>query len=308
MEPIGQTSTSQLRIIICVREPAERWLVGTYLQQTHRDITAVETDAMSEAKVAVDQEKVDLILVDIDELGISDYWLGRIVENQLAPVVVLTGSWTEDEAEALFPRGTVHCICKSRLSREHLIDTIDYAMTEWQAIRRGVARQDELEKLSNSDSLTGVYNRRATLQRLEESISRARRYHEELSILLFDVDRFMWLNHLIGRAAADVALERIASLLRRKLRDCDIIGRYGGDEFLVVLPHTGIDSAWVAAERVRTSIEELEIGDAEGRIHPITVSAGLASYEPGDDITAMTHRAEICLCQAKENGRNRVEK
>jgi len=305
---ISQISTTPLRVIIFDKDPQERWLIATYLrQETAREIETLETDRMSDIKIAVERGKADVVLIDMDTSD-DGYWLDQILENQLAPVVMLTGQGTEESMSRSVEKTPVDYVSKSSLSREQLIETIETAIAKWHAIQRNLAHTDELERLVNFDLLTGLLNRRAILRKMEEAMTRARRYDEDVSLLLLDVDRFKPLNDDLGRAAADVALHRISTLLQKRVRESDHVGRYGGDEFLIILPHTDKDSAMIAAERIRKAVETLEMRDARGGTFSITVSGGVAAYEPGDDVASISYRAESCLCLAKENGRNRIEK
>jgi len=164
-----------------------------------------------------------------------------------------------------------------------------------------------VERLANYDHLTGLLNRRTVLRRLEECMARSRRYGEELSLVLFDVDRFRSVTETVGRTRSDAALQRIGAALQKRMREADFVGRYGADEFIAVLPHTDREGARVVGERIRKLIEVLELHDGEEKVCNLTVSAGLSEYQPGDDVAAMTYRAESCLCRAKDKGRNRVE-
>lgn len=304
----SQTSVSPIKVLIYNRDPADRWLIGNYLRQgTEREVVTQETDAMSEARIAADRGGLDLIIVDVDMPDQSGYWLEKILENQLAPVVALVGEDGGREMEEILGHGPVSCLPKNNLTREELNQAVEAAIRKWRALRRNEAHKDELERLANYDFLTGLLNRRAVLRRLEESMARSRRYGEELSVILFDLDHFKQVTETIGRTRSDAALQRIAGVLQRRLREADFVGRYGADEFIVVLPHTERESAKIAAERLRKMIEILELHDGEEKVCTLTVSAGLAEYTVGDDVGSMMYRAETCLCRAKDKGRNCVE-
>ena len=306
---ISRTSTSPLRVIIFDKDPSERWLIGTFLRQrTDRYVETEEVDEISEIKVALNRGRADIVLVDIDSAEDSEYWLKQILESQLAPVVVLTGRLTEREVPAVCKEGAANYLFKHRMTRDDLTQTMDGALAKWRAIQRNTAHKDELERFANYDTLTGLLNRRSALRRLEEAMARARRYAEHVSIVLLDVDRFSDLNEELGRERGDSILVRISALLQTRTRQADILGRYAGDAFLVVFPHTDIAGAWVAAERVRQLVEAFESDTGEAAPHPITVSGGLSTYEVGDDVSTMTYRAESALCKAKANGRNQIEK
>jgi diguanylate cyclase (GGDEF)-like protein len=308
-ELVDKNDTTPLRILVCARNPADRWLIGVYLRQiTDRLITLEETEDISEAKKALDQGKIDLIIVDIDLENEPKYWLTHIIEERSVAVILLTEDEMEVELTQAVPDSPVICLPVNILSRDELIQTIDSVMRKWHSLQRHEAHKDELERLANFDAGTGLLNRRTISRRVEECMARARRYEEELTLLLLDIDHFRQVNERLGREGANSVLKRIATLLQRKIRDADFIGRYGGDEFLIVFPHTDYESARIAAERIRAFIETLELDDVQKGGFTLTVSGGLATYQAGDDIAKLTYRAERGLCQAKEEGRNRIIK
>jgi diguanylate cyclase (GGDEF)-like protein len=298
-----------LNIVVYGKDPLSQRLIQAYLrQQTAREITSRVTDQMSQVMVAAERGEIDLILADIDNSDDSKYWLGKILENQLVPVIVLTENELESQITGIIKDNTVNWMCKVNFSREELLQTIDSIMLRWQAIRRNLAHREELERLANYDQLTGLLNRRAILGRLEECIARSRRYREELSILLLDIDHFEEAGEALGNVTADAVLARVAANIRNKVRDVDLIGRYGRDEFLVILPYTHLVSAELVAERIRKLVEMLEIDTGQENVYKITVSGGLAYYWPGDDVATFTYRAEDSLSKAKYNGRNCIAK
>lgn len=170
-------------------------------------------------------------------------------------------------------------------------------------------RERMFRGLSSRDPLTGIANRRATLERLEEAWSRSQRYHEPLAIAIADVDRFKEVNDKHGHPTGDLVLERIAHLLRSSLRSEDHLGRWGGEEFLIVLPLQGLVSAKAALERCRVRIAGEPQRSEDGRVLRVTASFGLAVFpapgiaSPQDLIAA----ADAALYRAKRGGRNRVE-
>lgn len=298
-----------VRVLIYDEDPDDRWQIQAYLQQqTDRAFTLVRARQTSEIKAAFDQGTVDLVLMNMDIARKSSLsCLRQIVENQLAPVVVLTEHTSEEMALQSLQKGAVCYLPKGSLSGGELVDTIDYAMKKWKATLRSRAHQNELERLANVDSLTGLLNRRATLRNLKESIARARRYGEKLCVLLLDIDHFKQINDKYGHMAGDGALRKVAALLKRRLRDADVAGRYGGDEFLIILPHTEMPSAIHPAERIRKAIEALHMKDTNGNAYRMTASLGVAAYEAGDNRTSIIHRVDNRLYEAKRSGRNRVQ-
>jgi diguanylate cyclase (GGDEF)-like protein len=174
-----------------------------------------------------------------------------------------------------------------------------------------VMRISDLEHETFTDPLTGIYNRRFMEQRLAEEISKARRYSFQLSVLLFDLDHFKQVNDERGHQAGDQALIEISALVSEQLRNSDILSRYGGEEFLIIMPNTGPSEAPVLAERLRARIEAHDfLRNHEGiqqRELQLTVSIGLASFShSSDNEEILIGNADRNLYQAKNEGRNRV--
>ena len=166
---------------------------------------------------------------------------------------------------------------------------------------------DRLQYLSNTDDLTGILNRRALIEKLEDEVRRSQRYKTDLSILICDIDYFKGINDNYGHDTGDRVLRVISDLLKDSIRNIDIIGRYGGDEFMVVLPETSMKGAKEIAERIRLSVEELKIKEEGENIIKVTLSLGVAEFNiDKEDINALIKRADNALYIAKGKGRNRV--
>jgi len=306
---IQETKQPLLKILICDDDPADRKLVRTYLQRmTDREIVLLEAGHTEEIQNALDKGRIDLVLMDNQMPGKSGMeWLAEITRKQLAPVVMLTGSGTEETAAQAFQEGAAGYLPKSSLSQAKLRDTIDVALDKWTRLQQAMADKEKLERLANFDSLTGLYNRRTILGKLHELINRANRYKEDFSLIMLDIDHFKSVNDHYGHLTGDEVLEKIATLTRRNTRDTDIVGRYGGEEFIIILPKTNLSSAWVAAERIRSIIEKAEMKDSVGNVFAITVSQGVAGWEGGEDANSLISRADEALYKAKGKGRNRVQ-
>jgi two-component system cell cycle response regulator len=298
-----------IKILICDDDPADRKLVRTYLQRiTRREIVLLEAGHTEEIQNALDKGRIDLVLMDNQMPGKSGMeWLAEIAKKQLAPVVMLTGSGTEEIAAQAFQEGAVGYLPKGSLSQKKLSNIIDVALDKWTRLQQAMVDKENLEKLANFDSLTGLYNRRAILDKLNELINLANRYKEDFSLSMLDIDHFKKVNDRYGHLTGDEVLEKIAVLIRRNIRETDIVGRYGGEEFIIILPKTNLSSAWVVAERLRTIIEKTEMKDSAGNAFTITVSQGLVGWERDEDAASLISRADEALYKAKEKGRNRVQ-
>lgn len=166
-------------------------------------------------------------------------------------------------------------------------------------------RAQVLAQAAATDSLTGLANRAHVLDRLEESASRAHSGQHDLAVLMLDVDRFKGINDGYGHRTGDRVLRAVAALVRTLLPPDALAGRYGGEEFLLVLPRHDLESARRVAERVRCAVENAR----EPEIPPVTVSIGVAVRRSGSDIDPdqMVEEADQALYRAKQSGRNRVE-
>ncbi|MGE5624099.1 MAG: two-component regulator propeller domain-containing protein [Bacillota bacterium] len=164
----------------------------------------------------------------------------------------------------------------------------------------------DLENLATTDGLTRLANRRHFMERAESEFERSRRYQRELSAFLLDADHFKAINDTYGHDTGDRALRLLAAACRESLRHLDVIGRYGGEEFVVLLPETPAALAFETAERLRKRIEELSI-PARGQDIRLTVSIGVATADASiESVAALVNQADRALYEAKRSGRNRV--
>jgi diguanylate cyclase (GGDEF)-like protein len=152
------------------------------------------------------------------------------------------------------------------------------------------------------DALTGLANRRALEEILSAEISRAQRFEHDLAVVLLDLDRFKEINDSFGHAAGDVMLRAVSRLLTSLARQGDTVARWGGEEFVVVLPETDLPGAQRFAERLRRTIESHVVGDMK-----TSASCGVATMLPEDSVEELLGAADRALYQAKTNGRNRTE-
>ena len=188
------------------------------------------------------------------------------------------------------------------LEAEHVSDP------RLRAAFRGLAdRVADTWRLATVDQLTGIPNRQAVLGRVEEEILRAARYHRPLSVILVDLDQFKRLNDTHGHAAGDLILRHVAQLLSASVRAVDFAGRYGGEEFLVVLPETDADAAASLAEKLRRIVGGSDVRLPDGEHVTVTMSAGVAGGQ-GDVLgsDALVRDADAALYSAKALGRNQV--
>jgi two-component system cell cycle response regulator len=165
---------------------------------------------------------------------------------------------------------------------------------------------EESQRLATVDALTGLMNRRALISALQTEIERCSRYGGPLSFVLLDLDHFKVINDRRGHRIGDAVLSSLGRLIQTSVRRTDIAARWGGEEFVIALTCSDLAGGVVFAERLRKSIEELEIIDGEGARVPVSASIGLTSYVTGESLDDLVDRADRAMYVAKSSGRNRV--
>jgi len=167
--------------------------------------------------------------------------------------------------------------------------------------------EEELRRLATTDPLTGVNNRRRYNEISERELTRCKRYRHPLCVLMLDADHFKAVNDTYGHDAGDKVLQALANACVAELRDVDVLGRFGGEEFTVTLPDTSMDTALEAAERLRASLARTKVALDDGQEISFTVSIGASDLrEENESLTDLLNRADAALYTAKEQGRNRV--
>ncbi|MBE7705370.1 MAG: GGDEF domain-containing protein [Cyanobacteria bacterium SIG29] len=171
--------------------------------------------------------------------------------------------------------------------------------------------KDKIDNISTTDDLTGLHNRKFLLERLDSEMSRAKRYGSTVSCILFDLDFFKVVNDMYGYEWGDVLLKKIAEMLSNLARKEDVVTRYGDEEFMVILPDTSEENAFIFAERFRRDVEKMTfIPAGEDEKHPVRISGGISSYphieEVDENANSIIRYAEHALYNAKKRGKNKV--
>lgn len=171
----------------------------------------------------------------------------------------------------------------------------------------------EILKHATLDALTGFNNRRQLEERIKQEVSSAKRQKRNLCAIMTDIDFFKSVNDTYGHATGDLVLKAVSRVIKLQLRDYDIAGRYGGEEFSIILPYTRILEAKMVAERLRKAVENTKIdiskvnNETNDKNISVTISLGIAEYENGDDEHTILQKADKALYKAKEGGRNKAE-
>lgn len=163
-----------------------------------------------------------------------------------------------------------------------------------------IKKNEDLFKISQIDGLTQLYNHKTIFEKLEVEISRAKRYNLELSILMLDIDKFKNINDNYGHQKGDYVIKTVAKILKETVRETDICGRYGGEEFLVILSNTAINDAKIISERIRKNIQKYDFEGIQ-----VTISGGISEFND-EEALALVHKADKFLYVSKETGRNMI--
>jgi diguanylate cyclase (GGDEF)-like protein len=233
-----------------------------------------------------------LIWSGISMIGVAGMFYLELFQVPLGPNPIVE-KWIFESASIMGLVATIvtFCLLFERTNRRAL-DKLN------QALRL-------IEGFATRDELTGIYNRRHMLQAIEEAKNRAERHALAFCLCMIDVDHFKAVNDTFGHIAGDQILKRLAATIQGEIRKNDCFGRYGGEEFLLLLEGANADAAVAHAERVRRRIEATRFPEIHSD-HKITVSIGIAEYHPSEDIQETLNRADMALYAAKREGRNRV--
>lgn len=273
----------------------------------------MKVDAVSEGQQAVTmirQHDYDLVLLDIIMPGLDGLDSCRLIKSThrstYLPVVLLTAR-TDSESRVTGLRiGADDYVCKPFDERELLARVNN--LLRLKRMHDGINEaKNRLASMAIRDDMTGLYNYRYLQSRLGEEFKRAERYREPLACIMVDIDHFKQVNDRYGHDAGDAVLREVAARLLKAVREIDVVTRYGGEEFLLVLPSTNFAGALSVADRVWRSIggAPFSIDRAE---RPITASVGVAVF-PSRDIKskdALIKAADRALYQSKNGGRDRI--
>lgn len=274
-------------------------------------------DFYFEAKSGLDgikmlmDKKVDLVICDVvmPEFDGYKFLISKSTKPEYdeVPVIMLTSEediekkikgfehGASDYLTKPFDEGELIARVKAHLKIKHLQDELK-------------EKNAQLQELSGTDDLTKLANRRRFMEEFANEFERAKRYKSGLSFLILDLDFFKQVNDSYGHLAGDSVLVQIANVMKTSVRSSDLVGRYGGEEFGLLLPETGSKGCRVYAERIRKRIEDTRFDAAANQIH-VTVSGGIATYPEitVDSVDELWRKADAALYGAKKKGRNRIE-
>ncbi len=292
-----QQPAKEQRLLVVDDDP----ILRSYLAQNLRldGYQVDEAGNVEAAKTKLRQNTYHLVTLDLIMEPTMGYELFEFLKQDISlkwiPLIVLSGRNDLPDKVRCFRLGADDYITKP------------FEMDELVArIARILARMTEFEVMAFRDPLTGLYNRRYIDNQVDMEIKRVQRNPAPLSICFLDIDRFKLINDTYGHQAGDVVLQGLARKLQSALRTSDFVGRYGGEEFIVILPETNAEQARSVMENILFSIRDVPIAKSEGNEYKITFSAGIVEYAGKDEAIEWLCKADSVMYQAKQDGRDRI--
>jgi two-component system cell cycle response regulator len=301
-------------ILVADDEPVNRTLIERLLVREGYHVLAARngSEAVEQARSALpDLVLLDMMMPEMDGLDAC-----RLIKETEAthdiPIIFLSARGETEMKVSALSLGADDYISKP-FEADELIARVHVAIRlkrERDQLRMSAEeasmRAEQAQARAMTDALTGLLNRYGLQHTLAREHAEARRYQRPLSCILIDLDKFKTINDTYGHAIGDLTLQQVAGILREAVRASDTVFRYGGEEFLVLLPETDLEGAIALADKIREVAASRPFGDG-GHVFNLTLSAGASSLctdESGHDMIA---RADMALYHAKEQGRNRVE-
>lgn len=317
----------QLTVLMVDDEPAAHPLLKAHLARcAEYEFEHVYAESIAEARRILAGRDIDVVFLDYelgDETGIS---LLRHMRStgDIRPVIMYTGRGNEYVAAECTRAGADEYLCKSEARTESYVRALTDARHQYQRRRlerEQAAHNNQLQAVSEQlaeaniqlaqamriDPLTGVLNRGAWFESATLEDARSRRHDHRYAVIMLDVDHFKRFNDSRGHQAGDSCLKEVAGALFDTCRAIDLVGRYGGEEFVVIATETDLEGATVLAERIRQAIESLAISHpASPTCAHVTASLGVAVGPVNAGLEAVVQTADEALYQAKRTGRNGV--
>ncbi len=297
-----------MKILIADDERVSRTVLKSLLIRLGHEVVAVDNGAEA-TRVLLEPDGPRLAILDWMMPGADGPTVCRTIRQRPTPyvyVILLTARDRQDDMVEGLGAGADDFLTKP-LNVVELTARLRSGERVIELQQRLLESQSALQHEASHDRLTGLWNRGTILDHLARELSRTRREGGSMSVLLADIDRFKHINDTYGHSAGDQVLCEISRRIRSPLRDYDTAGRYGGEEFLLVLPGTDAGKARVVAERLREHVHATPV-TGESFTHEVSVSIGVAcTYAVGFESTALIHVADQALYRAKAAGRNRVE-
>ena len=329
-------SPQKARILLVDDEQTLLELLGDFLREQGHEVILADTGA--KGLDLYNTELPDLVLLDLKLPDISGLDVLKHISSrdEETGLIVISGVGSSEDAIEALRRGAwdflvkpflnmefvlhsvntsiekVHLKRENRLYREHLEEEVQRRTTE---LRQEIVARKRIEEdlrrsemryreLSLTDELTGLYNARHFFRQVQAEVERAVRYNSPLSLCVIDIDNFKHYNDTYGHLNGDAVLSELGRLIQRLVREADSAYRYGGEEFIIVLPQTVREEAARVAERIRVVFFEHAFYPRSGDGIHVSISIGVTSFCPGESVSDLVDRADQNMYAAKKCGRN----
>ncbi|MCP4430964.1 MAG: diguanylate cyclase [Gammaproteobacteria bacterium] len=313
-EEIADPKRSESRILFVEDSKSITALITSHLSQAGYNIShfcsgeRAWEDFNNEISYGSDVDAYDLVITDINLEG---EMTGNDLVSQIrdiddargfVPVIAITGENSDELRLSLYQIGVNDYLQKPVLIEELLI-RVNHLITNKRLLDKVHDQRRELYALATTDKLTGCHNRHSLMEFSEKFISQAFRHNYPLSLMVIDLDHFKSVNDTYGHAVGDIVLSEVGNLLNLSFREGDLVARFGGEEFVVLLSHCDRKGANLKAEKLRSQVEALKPHDLT-----VTSSIGVTAMAVGEmaDFATLFSRADLCVYEAKDKGRNRV--
>lgn len=311
MTVFTHNDSEAMRILVIDDSPSDSAMISAWLGNAGHQVHCASNSQEGIAHLLQRDNDTDLILLDVlmpGTDGLETAQQIRALEDaqglQWRPIIFLSGRVeAEDIAAGIFCGGDDYI---SKPIELMVLKAKMHAMQRIAKMRKQLINvQQRLEKEANTDTLTGLANRRHFMSVLNKEVARALRHQTPLALAYLDLDFFKRINDTYGHQAGDAVLKATTHYLSQSVREIDLIGRIGGEEFCLCMPGASLHQASLACERYRKGLQQLIVDTPPHQLQ-VTASFGITEFTGNDDVEQLMARADNALYQAKNNGRNRI--
>ena len=289
-------------ILIAEDDPDYRQILSRRASRMGLDVHQAANG--QEAIDAVNEREFDALVLDLympERTGLEVIDAARKIDPDIQ-ALILTGSASVETAVEALRAGVYDYLTKPLESMTSFELALSRALERRYLVKENKRLFEEIQRLAVTDALTGLYNRHKLQDSLETEVERAKRYSRPLSIIMIDMDKLKALNDTFGHAAGDVALKLVAKSIQRSIRKVDLGTRFGGDEFIILLPEADRDEAAAVAKRIREAISTIEFESGK-----LSVSMGVVQWHVGFDTSKdFVHAADDAMYLAKRSEGERI--
>ena len=297
-------SNKYFQILIVDDDRSVRSTMNEYIQNA--GYTSQTAASAEEALELIKKNSYHVVITDIILPAMGGLELTKVIKKTNgSDVIVVTGYSDDYSYEEAINIGASDFVIKP-VRLEELMLRLRRVLKERELTEERIRMMEKLQKLAITDGLTKLYNSRSFYSQLELEVDRFNRYQHPLSLLLLDIDHFKEYNDAYGHLEGDKVLVRFSQIIKSCLRANDSAYRYGGEEFMVLLPETGGERAKTVAQRIRKTLEIEKFIPGSGKEVQITISIGVTQYFRKEELSTFIQRADKAMYLSKQNGRNKV--